>query len=73
MTAQQYVFVSYQLLLDQGKKLDEIDKDMERKLDEEWERKLAMARSRQVNKDEMIKDIQENLINKIDKEKQNGR
>lgn len=73
MTAQQYTFVAFQLLLDQGKKLNDItDKDTQKKLDEEWEKKLAEARAKQ-NKEESIEEIQKGLIEKIDKEKQNGR
>lgn len=62
-TTQQFNFVLYNYLLDEGKPIDLLEN--QDKLDKDWERKLREARMRQKSKEEIIKQTQEKILKEI--------
>lgn len=68
-TAQQVKFVIYEQILDNGGNLKSIGVSE----DDEWDKKLQAARQRYFSKEEdkedTVKGVQDNLIKKITKEK----
>jgi hypothetical protein len=65
MTTQQFNFVIYQYMQDDGKSIEEAED--QRLIDQAWEEKLKEARARQIGKDAIIKTTQDKIIRDLTK------